>query len=134
MRSAFVGALATGDASALARVLAEDAVFVSDGGGVVKAALKPVRGRDHVTRLLFGLQAKVRGAGDVVATPAIVNGLHGLVLDVRVPEGADTAALGGTLQVLALDVTPDGLVRALYLVSNPDKLAHVARVRAEEGW
>jgi RNA polymerase sigma-70 factor (ECF subfamily) len=116
VQAAFAMALATGDASALAGLLAEDAVFVSDGGGRVKAALRPVRSRARVTRLLLGLRQKTLMKGGATARPALVNGLPGFVIEQ--PEGA----LGGALQTLALEVGRDGLIHALYTVSNPDKL------------
>lgn len=123
VQAAFAMALATGDATALGALLAEDAVFVSDGGGHVKAARKPVRTRARVTRLLLGLRNKTLASGGASARPAVVNGLPGFVIEQ--PEGA----LGGALQTLALDVGPDGLVRAIYTVSNPEKLRHVTAGR-----
>ncbi len=57
-----VGALATaivaGDVQAVAALLTEDVVSLSDGGGVYHAARKPVVGPIAVARLLVGLAAK----------------------------------------------------------------------------
>ena len=48
----FLGAAATGDLQALMDVLAPDVVLLTDGGGVKKAALRPIHGRDKVIRFL----------------------------------------------------------------------------------
>ena len=48
----FLSAAATGDLQSLMDVLAPDVVLLTDGGGVKKAALRPIHGRDKVTRFL----------------------------------------------------------------------------------
>ena len=40
--------------------MTEDVVDLSDGGGQVAAAMQPIRGRDKVMRLIFGLAAKFK--------------------------------------------------------------------------
>ena len=55
-------------------VLAPDVVLLNDGGGKVRAALRPVVTADKVARLLVGLRA---GLGEVTYTPAVVNGRPG---------------------------------------------------------
>ena len=52
---AYGAALSAGDAGALARLLSEDAVLLSDGGGVVRAAKVPVVGRARIARALVRL-------------------------------------------------------------------------------
>ena len=52
----FVAACATGDTEALAELLCDDAVLVSDGGGVVAAARKPIHGVRAITRFQIGLR------------------------------------------------------------------------------
>ena len=53
--SAVVEASRSGDVAALVEVLHPEIVLRSDGGGVVRAALRPVVGADKVARLLVGL-------------------------------------------------------------------------------
>lgn len=53
----FIAAAAGGDLGALVNALDPDVVLVSDGGGHVTAALRPVLGADKVGRLLAGLLA-----------------------------------------------------------------------------
>ncbi len=107
----FLRAAASGDLQSLLDVLAPDVVLTSDGGGRVSAALRPVEGRDKVTRFLAGLAAQ----GPFTIAPLDVNGGPGLRVDV----GGELALVG------SLDVV-DGQVRALYLVRNPDKLGRIA--------
>jgi RNA polymerase sigma-70 factor (ECF subfamily) len=51
----FLMALHTGDPAAFIALLAEDAVAVSDGGGEVRAALRPIFGAERVTRFWLGM-------------------------------------------------------------------------------
>lgn len=55
---AFQDAARTGEVAALMRFLAPDVELRSDGGGVVRAALNVVSGKDNVARFLFGIAAK----------------------------------------------------------------------------
>lgn len=50
--TAFVGAAQSGDVAALEAVFASDIVSYSDGGGFVRAARRPVRGRNRVARFV----------------------------------------------------------------------------------
>jgi RNA polymerase sigma-70 factor (ECF subfamily) len=109
----FHAALESGDVTALARCLADDAVLYSDGGGRRLAALNPIYGKDKILRFFAGV-AKKRGLpppGCVM--PTTVNGLPGFLL--RFPEGVET---------VALEIHGDRIA-ALYAVRNPDKLGHL---------
>lgn len=113
VRDAFLAAIQNDDPAALERLLTEDVVFTSDGGGKAVAATVPVVGRDHVTRLLFGLKQK--GWRAVVRIELVtLNGMPGLV----------TFNASGIQEVAALDVR-DGQIAAMYVVRNPDKLGIV---------
>ena len=107
----FGAALATGDARAVAEVLHPDVVFVSDGGGAVRAALHPVHGPAKVARLLVGLA----GRGDLPARlrPATVNGAPGWLLPG--PDGDPPAAAAAV-------AVRDGRIVAIYGVLDPSKL------------
>ncbi|WP_088287796.1 RNA polymerase sigma factor SigJ [Kineosporia sp. A_224] len=106
---AFLAAAGGGDLAALVAVLDPDAVLTSDGGGVVSAARRPVRGADDVARFVLGIGRKAR-AGDVVR-PATVNGGPGFV----------ATRDGVTFLVAALTVG-GGRVTRVDLVLAPDKL------------
>ncbi|MEK6407839.1 MAG: sigma-70 family RNA polymerase sigma factor [Acidobacteriota bacterium] len=106
------------DAAGLERLLAEDVVSLSDGGGEVSAAREPVRGRDKVLRLILGLSAKS------VAEPQVdvrmLNGLPAmLVEDVR---STTTAATRYTIHI---EVADDGRICGLHAVVAPSKLTAV---------
>src|SRR3954454_1236529 len=111
----FMHAVETGDADALVALLAEDAVAYTDGGGKVRAAPRPVVGREKVARFLTVTVR--RGAAETPFTihTAAINGRPG-----RVVVGEDGTVLG----VIELDISPSG-IRAVNVVSNPDKLRHV---------
>jgi RNA polymerase sigma-70 factor (ECF subfamily) len=119
----FVRAALGGDIAALMEILAPDVTVWSDGGGNRRpSGLRPVHGRDKVVRLLTGHGARP----DVSA------------LDVRYRRvnGDDAAVLfegDSPFAVMVMDLTPEGdRISGVYIVSNPDKLAHVERGEAEE--
>jgi RNA polymerase sigma factor (sigma-70 family) len=96
------------DISALIRLLDPEAVMTTDGGGLVAAALRPVKGRDKLARYAFGIADKV---ADVTILERTVNGQPGLV----VQQG------GATVTVLAFTVTA-GRISHIWAVRNPEKL------------
>ena len=109
---AFIAAAQHGDLEGLEAVLAEDVVALSDGGGIVVAARKPVVGRDRVARFLLGVIEKF--ASDLDNVPAAYNGGTAFVGS----RGAETIA------VWAVDIGPDG-IRGFYNVMNPQKLSRI---------
>ncbi|MGW3518045.1 RNA polymerase sigma-70 factor [Streptomyces hydrogenans] len=111
----FVAAAREGDLAGLEKVLAADVVWWGDGGGKVRSALRPVRGRDHVLRFLAGVARRTEEGARL--TVVEVNGAPGVVLHV----GARV------LGVASVDVRPDGLVTDVRMVMNPDKLGYAAR-------
>lgn len=111
--SAFMSASRSGDVEALSRLLARDVRFMSDGGGKVPAAINVVDGAERVAALVTGVVRKGL-SGDVVVRFATINGLPGLVM--REP--------GGLVQTAAFEIEDD-LVKAIYIVRNPDKVRHV---------
>jgi RNA polymerase sigma-70 factor, ECF subfamily len=118
LTSAFKQAVQNGDAAELTEMLAEDIFLISDGGGRVPAALRPILGRDNVVRMILGLAAKFRQhLPELQSTPATVNGLAGFVFH-------DSS---GPFQTLALETRDDGKITVIYSVRNPDKLRHLRR-------
>ena len=65
----FIEAVQTGDDDALVAMLAEDAVAYTDGGGKVRAAPRPIAGRDKVARFLT-VTAR-RGAARTLPPPSV---------------------------------------------------------------
>ncbi|HEU0031075.1 MAG TPA: sigma-70 family RNA polymerase sigma factor [Kofleriaceae bacterium] len=112
---AFATAMVSGDVDALAKLLAADAVFYSDGGGKRAAALNPIYGRDKIVRFIIGVTRKRGGIPDASTVErATINRLPGFVL--HSPDGVET---------LALEVAGEHIV-AIYAVRNPDKLRHLS--------
>jgi RNA polymerase sigma-70 factor, ECF subfamily len=114
LAAAFAAAAQSGDAGTLMKLLAEDAVLYSDGGGKRAAALKPIYGADKILRFLDGISRKSTELPSAQWRPATVNGLAGFVM--REEDGAiDTVAFEHH----------DGRIAAIYIVRNPEKLRHV---------
>jgi RNA polymerase sigma-70 factor (ECF subfamily) len=104
----FLVAAGTGDRASLQSLLAQDVTLWSDGGGKVRAALRPVLGAERVTRLLSGTFAK---HADVDFRIVEMNGYPGLLI-----------SLSGQWQACSLEVTDNGLISGIQWMSNPDKL------------
>ena len=108
----FLAAAAGGDVDALMELLAPDVTLVSDGGGVVRAALRPIEGADAVARWLAGVAA--RGLAEPSMEIVELNGGPAAVVRSR-----------GELQAAIVLGVAGGRVRAVYLVANPDKLSRL---------
>ena len=108
----FLAAAAGGDVDALMELLAPDVTLVSDGGGVVRAALRPIEGADAVARWLAGVAA--RGLAEPSMEVVELNGGPAAVVRSR-----------GALQAAIVLGVAGGRVRAVYLVANPEKLARL---------
>ncbi|MGW2252102.1 RNA polymerase sigma factor SigJ [Kitasatospora sp. NPDC001660] len=115
---AFATAALGGDLQGLMAVLDPDVVWTADGGGIVRAAARPIRGADKVARLIAGSVAKWFTPDSRLGL-AVVNGEAGMVW-----YDAATGAVGG---VLAFTVA-DGRITGTYVVVNPEKLARVTPV------
>jgi RNA polymerase sigma-70 factor (ECF subfamily) len=116
--SAFTAAVASGDLNVLTQLLASDVRVITDGGGKVRAALNAVEGADRVAQFLVDVTRKRPGAwwrDEFKVRFALVNGLPGVVVDS--PEGP--------VQTTAFEIEGD-VIKALYVVRNPDKLRHLA--------
>ena len=112
--AAFFEACAFGDLDKLTGLLAEDVTLWSDGGGRVRAARRPIYGRDKVARFILGILAK--GGGRLAIQVAEVNGQPGFVAFEG--ERPDTVA--------AIDMTEEG-ISGIRLVVNPEKLTGITR-------
>lgn len=107
----FVAASAGGDLQSLVDLLAPDMVLITDGGGVTRAALQPIRGADKVLRFLVGVH-------NPATTPQaiLVGGAPALRVD-----------LDGEVDAVATFTIEEGLVTHAYIVRNPHKLHGVDR-------
>lgn len=110
----FLAAAQGGDARALADLLSIDAVHISDGGGQVAAAMRPIEGPERIVRFLLGMLAKAPPDARIVLTE--LNAEPGYVVFF----GASPTSAG------AFDMV-DGRIRTIRAIANPDKLAYLAR-------
>ena len=96
------------DIDALVGLLDPDATVIADGGGIARAALVPIRGREQIAQLLM-----LVGRQDPPLTllERTVNGQPGLVAEQD----------GVTVTVMAFDVVGDRIAH-IWSVRNPDKL------------
>lgn len=108
----FLHAVDTGDIQALLNVLSPDVMFVADGGGLKKAALKPLTGS---MKLANAIVHALRKSGSVL-------------------QGSVTTINGGPALLMVLDGEVDGImvghvedskITGLYYVRNPEKLSWI---------
>jgi len=121
LRDRFVAAASGGDLSGLVSLLADDAAVYTDHGGKAAAAKRTIRGADKVARFFIGVTEKFLTHGSVVE-PRSVNGRPGVVVFED----------GRAVTVTSVEVE-DGKVSAVYMVRNPDKLAHIQPLAADLG-
>lgn len=108
----FLTACATGKLEDLMALLTDDAVFYSDGGGKVRAAIRPVYTADRIGRLFIGIRRNIpEGTENRLM---LVNGEPGCVS--RRPDGSIS---------VSTFVIENGRVKAVYIVRNPDKLQRI---------
>ncbi|HEV7340621.1 MAG TPA: sigma-70 family RNA polymerase sigma factor [Sphingopyxis sp.] len=112
--NAFFAASRSGDMAALGAMLAADVGLWSDGGGKRAAVTEPVFGHDIVLKLHRSLAVLFGKYGSTLVHAGTINGLPGFV----------TREADGELQTTALEIE-DGKVVGIYVMRNPDKLAHV---------
>ena len=114
LAAAFLHAAQTGNIATLTSLLAPAATLHSDGGGQRTAALNIIIGADKIARFTAGVVRKTPPA--MTVTPATLNGLPGFIL----------TQPNGDLRTIAFE-TADGVISAIYLVANPDKLRRVVQ-------
>jgi RNA polymerase sigma-70 factor, ECF subfamily len=114
----FLEAMGTGDMEGLVALLSSDVVLHSDGGGKAIAVPNLIHGADNVARGILGGFRKLLPK-TLVRRLARINGEPGVVsyLD------------GKPYSVFTLDAV-DGRVRAIYILTNPEKLSHLAELPA----
>jgi RNA polymerase sigma-70 factor (TIGR02957 family) len=108
----FMAAVTSGDVQGLVEVLAPEVVLIADGGGLVRAARKPLVGAETVVAFL----ARVADLSGLVATTARFNGMPGARFDV-----------GGDVTAVSLVIEND-LITRIYAIRNPNKLGRLEEV------
>ncbi|WP_420750492.1 RNA polymerase sigma-70 factor [Rhodococcus sp. O3] len=108
----FLTAVSTGDLQGLLEVLAPDVVAIADGGGIVRAARKPIVGAEVLASLLVRF-ANIPG---FTVTRVDVNAMPGLRID----------AAGAT--VVGAVAVEGGRITRIFGISNPHKLSRMGSV------
>ncbi|MBI5277421.1 MAG: RNA polymerase sigma-70 factor [Burkholderiales bacterium] len=109
----FMQAAQSGQREAIRALLAENAQAIGDGGGKVPSVAGGLHGADRVANLYW---AHSLNFGDrLVYRPAVINGEPGLL-----------RYLDGRLESAQALVTDGERIVSIYVVRNPDKLAHIA--------
>lgn len=114
----FLEATSAGEMDGLLALFSKEIVLYADGGGKSSAVPNPIYGGEKVVRFLVGARRKFLPA-DLVRHVTQINGAPGVV----------TYLHGHPHGVLTLDIA-DGRIRHIYIVSNPDKLAHLPKMPA----
>ncbi len=109
----FLYATANGDMQGLLNLLTDDIVFVGDGGGKVRTALRPVVGADRVAR------------GSMGALRWLPAGTEAVVAEVNGQQAIIGYYQGQPVGLLLMDIVGDRVQR-VYSVMNPDKLHWLA--------
>jgi RNA polymerase sigma-70 factor, ECF subfamily len=109
----FLKATSDGDMEGLVALLSSDVVLHSDGGGKAIAVPNLIQGADNVVRGIFGGLQKIVPK-NLVRRVMELNGELGVVsyLDGR-PQSVLTLGAG------------EGCIHAIYILTNPEKLAHL---------
>ena len=117
----FLAAAVGGDIGELLEVLAPDVTLTTDGGGRVRAALRPIRGAAKVARALAGVAGRPY-EGVVLSEMTIeqteINGESGALI-----------MLGGRVIAAGTFTVVGGRIAAIQVVANPDKLEAIAARR-----
>ena len=116
----FLKATGSGDLEGLVELLASDIVLHTDGGGKAVAAPNLIRGARNVARGAIGTLQKLVPKNLVIRL-AQINGEPGIVsyLD------------GKAYSVLTLEAGA-GHIQTIYVVTNPEKLAHISDLPADQ--
>jgi RNA polymerase sigma-70 factor (ECF subfamily) len=91
-------------------------VLHSDGGGKALAVPNLIFGADKVARGILGSLEKLV-PGNLLTRIALINGQPGVVSYLN----------GQPYSVLTLD-TREGRIRAIYVLTNPEKLSHLPKL------
>jgi RNA polymerase sigma-70 factor (ECF subfamily) len=115
----FLQAIGTGEMEGLVALLSQDVVLHSDGGGKALAVPNPIHGAENVARGILGAFRKllpktlVRHLARINGEPGVVSYLDGI-----------------PYSVVTLDAV-GARVQAIYVVTNPEKLAHLPGLSAD---
>jgi RNA polymerase sigma-70 factor (ECF subfamily) len=114
--ASFLNTLQTGDVESFVNFIAEDAILVTDGGGIKSATLRPIYGREKISRFFIGVANKFGRPGPDDIKLIQLNGASSLLI--RDEDGA--------LQAWSFSWNSEGKIAEFYMLRNPEKLGHLA--------
>lgn len=114
----FLHAVAGGRLDELMATLAPGVTIITDGGGVVRAAMRPVTGQTRAARFLISPTARL--GPDTVTVPCELNGEPGVLIHWTEGWAAVTVSVDA------------GLVTAVHAVINPHKLERLVTAYAAD--
>jgi len=114
----FLATASTGDVEALMTMLAPDATWTADSGGIVSAARRPVVGADRVARAIAGLMRRAGEIATLRVEMVTCNSAPAVLL-----------YLGERLEGLITLEIADDKITNFYVMRNPEKLAALATPR-----
>jgi RNA polymerase sigma-70 factor (ECF subfamily) len=117
----FLKATSCGDMEGLVALLASDVVLHADGAGKAVGAPNLIRGANNVARGALGTLQKLVPK-NLVNRLAQINGEPGIISYLE----------GKPYSVLTLEAG-EGHIQTIYVVTNPEKLAHVPDLPADQG-
>jgi RNA polymerase sigma-70 factor (ECF subfamily) len=117
----FVDAMQAPSMGTLQALFAEDAVHISDGGGVARATLHPLHGAERLARLYLQLARTLEGVG-VRFEAATLNGAPALFL-----------YEGGVLTTAMWIECEGERITAIHALRNPEKLSRLPAVTKPAG-
>jgi RNA polymerase sigma-70 factor (ECF subfamily) len=109
----FIQATRKGELQGLVNLLSSEAVLHTDGGGKAIAVPSLVEGAENVARIILNRMSTVVPK-DLVTRLAQINGQPGIVSYLK----------GKPFSALSLEIA-EGRIKAIYVVTNPEKLAHL---------
>ncbi|MGC5326141.1 RNA polymerase sigma-70 factor [Brevibacillus sp. SYSU BS000544] len=111
----FIKATRTGNFDAFLRVLTDNAILLSDGGGKVRSALRPIYGNKRIMAFWQGISKKGSLSGEL--KQVIINGAPGILV----------IRDGRLAMTICFEFHPNSdQVHRIYAVTNPDKLKHIS--------
>jgi RNA polymerase sigma-70 factor (ECF subfamily) len=121
----FIGACTGGDLDGLMAMLAGEVTLVGDGGGKARAPLRVLEGSRNVAAFLTAIATEdgvIRFLQSIGAPLTTDIGME--ITDVNGAPGVVLSADGHVITVISL-VISEGLIETVYLIANPDKIAHL---------
>ncbi|MEK3884661.1 RNA polymerase sigma factor SigJ [Paenibacillus sp. PL2-23] len=109
----FVSAFGQDQTEQIIDMLSDDIVLVSDGGGKVSAAVRPIAGREYVMAFLLGIFRKMSQPDHEAMSFEFreINGQTGIVF-----------LVGGQIDSVVMLQAQGQSLRRIYIIRNPDKL------------